>query len=205
MFVHAKTKTKANSSLSVREMTVTGMMMALTIVMLVSPIGTITLPMIRITISHVPILLTAILFGLRPGFLVALAFGVTSLLIALTAPVSVLDPLFVNPLVSILPRILIPVTTYYVYHGLSKITSGRKGGDTAAVAVSLALGNLTNTFGVYTMLYLVYAREILEKTGTPAITMILGLMSTSTAIKCTAIVLVGTPVVLALKKALKYA
>lgn len=192
----------AKPAFSIREITVIGLMIALTIVMCLTPLGIITLPIIRITIAHVPILITAILFGLPQGLVVALAFGLTSLFIALTQPVSLLDPFFVNPLVSVLPRLCIPVTTYFVYRGLNRLFGRKKGGQAAAVAVSLALGNLTNTFGVYAMLYLIYAADILQKTGTPAITLIVGLVSTTTAVKCAAIVAVCTPVVLALRKAL---
>lgn len=188
---------------STKDITVIGLMIALTVIMMNSPLGVITLPIIRITIAHVPILITAVLFGLPQALIVALAFGTTSLIIAATQPVSVLDPFFVNPLVSILPRLLIPVTAYFVFKGLDKLLRNMKAGQVIAVAVSLAIGNLTNTFGVYTMLYLLYARDIAEKTGTPAISLIIGLISTSTAIKCTAIVLICTPLVLGLKKALK--
>lgn len=203
MSTNTNTAIHSRPMISVGEITVVGMMIALTLVMCLTPLGIITLPMIRITIAHIPILITAILFGLPQGLMVAAAFGITSLVIALTSPASLLDPFFVNPLVSVLPRLLIPVTTYGVYHGIMKISAGRRGGSTAAVAVSLAVGNLTNTFGVYAMLYLVYAREIMETTGTPALTLIIGLISTTTLIKCTAIVAVCTPVVLALRKALR--
>lgn len=188
---------------SVRDITIIGMMMALILVMLNTPLGTISLPMVRITIAHVPILITALLIGLPQGVFIGAFFGCSTLVIALTQPVSVLDPLFVNPLVSVLPRVLIPITTYYSYKLMKKITAKMKGGEALSLAVSLALGNLTNTFGVYIMLYLVYARSILDLTGTPALTMILGLISTTTAIKCAGIVILGTPIVLSLKKALR--
>lgn len=194
-------KSLSRTPLSPQQLTLMGMMIALTVIMLNTPLGVITLPMIRITIAHMPILITAILFGLPEGLIVALAFGICTLLIALTSPVSILDPFFVNPLVSILPRVIIPVTTYYSYRGLQKLLPQVKGKDTFSVAVSLAIGNLTNTFGVYTMLYVLYAADILEKTGTPALSLIIGLVSTSTAIKCAGIVLIGTPIVLSLRKA----
>ena len=191
-----------SAALSARQITAVGMMIALTVILLNTPLGVITLPMVRITIAHLPILIATILFGLSQALMVAFAFGACTLLIALTSPVSVLDPFFVNPLISILPRILIPVTTYYSYHALKKLLNGIKGKETISVATSLAIGNLTNTFGVYAMLYILYAADILEKTGTPALSLILGLISTSTAIKCVGIMLIGTPVVLALRKAL---
>jgi len=189
---------------STKDLVATAMMIALTIVMMMTQLGTITLPMIRITIAHVPILITVMTLGLSQGLAVALAFGATSLFIALTSPASVLDPLFVNPLVSILPRLLIPVTAYYTHKGLSGLLKKVKGGDVVTVAVSLAVGNLTNTFGVYTMLYLVYAQEIFARTGTPALNLIITLISTTTLIKCVFIVVACTPVVCGLKKALRH-
>ncbi|WP_085833060.1 ECF transporter S component [Clostridium merdae] len=202
--MQTSTKALSQPSFSALRLTLMGMMIALTVILLNTPLGVITLPMIRITIAHMPILITAILFGLTEGLIVGFAFGACTLFIALTSPVSILDPFFVNPLVSILPRVLIPVTTYYCYQGLQKLLPAFRGKDTLSVTVSLAIGNLTNTFGVYAMLYLLYAAQILEKTGTPALHLILGLISTSTVIKCVGIMLIGTPLILALQKAMKH-
>ena len=62
------------------------------------------------------------------------------------------------------------------------------------------VGNLTNTFGVYTMLYLIYAQDIFEKTGVSALTYIISAMSVSTVIKSVIVVLIVTPTVYALRK-----
>jgi uncharacterized membrane protein len=180
------------------------MMIAITEVMLLAGLGTVSLPMVRATIAHIPILIAAVVCGLPHGLMVGLAFGATTLVIALTSPVSVLDPFFVNPLISVLPRLLIPVTTYYVFKCVSRLTANRKAGQMVSLAIAFTAGNLTNTFGVYLMLYLVYAREIMEKTGTPAITLILGLMATSTLLKCAVVVLICTPLALGLRRALKF-
>jgi uncharacterized membrane protein len=173
--------------------------------MMLTNLGTISLPMVRVTVAHIPILITAIVCGLPHGLMVGFAFGATTLIVALTSPVSLLDPFFVNPLVSVLPRLLIPVTAYYMYKLASRLTANRKAGHTISLVAAFTVGNLTNTFGVYLMLYLVYAREIMEKTGTPAVTLILSLMATSTLLKCVVVVLICTPVALGLKRALRYA
>ncbi len=54
------------------------------------------------------------------------------------------------------------------------------------------------------MIYLIYAQEILEKTGKSAISLILVAMSTSTAIKCLFLVLVLVPLIKILQKRLRY-
>lgn len=188
---------------STQMMVSTAMLIALTVVMLFTPVGRIQLPIVSVTIAHIPILIAAIVFGLHSGLIVSLAFGLTSLFIALVAPTSLLDPFFVNPLISILPRLLIPVTTYLSYRGFSALFGKWRRGAAIATAISVVIGNLTNTFGVYTMLYLVYAKAILEKTGQPALGLIITAISTSTLIKCVAVVLLTTPIVVVLKRVMR--
>lgn len=182
----------------------TAMMIALLFVMWNTPLGRIPLPMVSITIAHIPILIAALTLGLYPGLIVSLAFGLMSLFTALTSPVSYLDPFFVNPLISVLPRLMIPVTAYFSYKLLHKLMGKTRAGTLAATGISVAIGNLTNTFGVYAMLYLVYARQILTDTGDSAINLIISLLTTTTTIKCIGVVLITTPVIAALKKILKY-
>ncbi len=186
--------------LSTKSLAEAGMMIALTLVLAFTPIGMIRLPIVSITIAHVPAIITALVLGLPEGFIVALSFGCASLFLAATSPSSILDPFFVNPLVSILPRILIPITTYFVYHGLCKAFKNSKHKETLSILIATAVGNLTNTFGVYTMLYILYAKEILEKSGKPALTLIIGAISTTTLYKCIGIMIIVLPIVKAVKK-----
>lgn len=182
----------------------TALMITLTIIMALTPIGMIRLPMVNVTIAHIPILITAILLGLYPGLLVAFSFGMMSLILAITTPTSILSPYFANPLISILPRLLIPITTYFVYRFAKMLFSSFRANDTLSIALAVIVGNLTNTFGVYTMLYLVYAQEIFEKTGKPALSVIIALISTTTLLKCIFIVVLLVPLIRILKKSLRY-
>ncbi len=61
-------------------------------------------PFIAFTLLHIPVLFGALLFGWQAGLIYGLAFGLMSFIRALIAPVGILDPYFVNPLISILPR-----------------------------------------------------------------------------------------------------
>ena len=179
---------------------ITAMMIAVTVILMTTPIGTIRLPLVSITIAHIPAIITAIVIGLGKGLVVALALGLSSLLMAAISPGTILDPFFVNPLVSVLPRILIPITTYFSYHVTKRFLKRLTAGEYLAIVISVVIGNLTNTFGVYTMLYLVYARQIFEKTGNDALGLILTAISTTTVLKCIAVVIIVTPIVLALNK-----
>ncbi|MCP1109978.1 putative membrane protein [Lachnospiraceae bacterium PM6-15] len=190
-----------HSTESLKTMALTGMLVAITLVMINTPLGRITLPIVSVTIAHIPILIATLCLGLGSGLIVALVFGMASLFIALTSPASILDPFFVNPLVSILPRLLIPVTTYGVIKLCQLI--GKKKRATIYNILAIIVGNLTNTFGVYLMLYLIYAKAILEKSGTPAITLIITAISTSTLFKCIIVVLITTPIVAIISKQIK--
>ena len=193
-----------NSTFSLQKKVATAMMITLTIILATTPLGTIRLPLVSVTIAHAPVLITTILLGLYPGLWVALSFGLLSLFLAITTPTSLMSPFFMNPLVSIFPRILIPVTAYFAYKISCKIFASKKKKEIISIGISVIVGNLTNTFGVYLMIYLIYAQEILEKNGKSAISLILVAMSTSTAIKCLFLVLVLVPLIKILQKRLRY-
>ena len=74
-----------------------------------------------ITICHIPAILAAILFGLPSGLIVGGVFGVSSLILAATQGTG-LDVFFVNPLVSVLPRLTLPVVVYLLNSLFLKIS-----------------------------------------------------------------------------------
>jgi uncharacterized membrane protein len=62
---------------------------------------------VSITIIHLPVLLGAALLSTRSATLLGLSFGLVSLLVVVTNPTpQPIDLFFVNPLISVLPRIL---------------------------------------------------------------------------------------------------
>ena len=103
-------------------MTVIGVLSAISIMMSMLPfIGYIPIGPIKATIMHIPVIIGAIIEGPVVGATIGLIFGLTSLWNAITQPV-ILSPLFLNPLVSVLPRILIGIVAYYVYQGVYKLS-----------------------------------------------------------------------------------
>ncbi|GAB1455333.1 ECF transporter S component [Spirochaetota bacterium] len=113
-----------------------------------------------LTIMHIPVIIAAVLEGPIAGTVVGLVFGVTSLIKAATAPVGPLDPLFANPLVSILPRLFIGLVAWLVYKAFrGKMTplaagaAGAAGSIVNTILVMLALGltaskQLSGAFGI---------------------------------------------------------
>ncbi|MBU0927119.1 MAG: ECF transporter S component [Spirochaetes bacterium] len=146
---------------NVRRVVVSGALGAVSAVMAITPLG--YLPWFggaSLTIMHIPVIVAAVLEGPVAGTVVGLVFGVTSLLKAATAPVGPLDPLFANPLVSILPRLLIGLAAWAAYKLFrGKMTplaagfAGAVGSIVNTVLVLLALGltaseQLSGAFGV---------------------------------------------------------
>lgn len=142
---------------------ITGAFGALTIVLGITRLGFISLsPVVSLTILHVPVILATLIGGLIPGLSTGAIFGIFSLIQAAMTPTGALDPLFVNPLVSILPRMLIAVVTFFVDKLLRLIPKMPK---VLSGSVSAFFGSLTNTVFVIGSLYLLYHSKMLEAMG----------------------------------------
>lgn len=97
------------------------MLSAVTMVLGLTPLGIIPIGPLNATILHVPVIIGAVLEGPVVGFVIGLIFGLFSLYRAAVGG-SVLAPLFLNPVVTILPRVLIGPVAYYVFRGISHLT-----------------------------------------------------------------------------------
>ncbi len=150
----------ATRSLTTRKMAVIGMLGAISAILGMTPLGFIPIGPTKATIMHIPVIIAAIIEGPLVGALVGLIFGIFSMIQSVTSPTPV-SFVFWNPMVSILPRILIGIVSYYVYSGLGKIIKN----ETVAVALTGALGTLTNTVGVLSMIYLLYGVKFVKAIG----------------------------------------
>lgn len=172
------TRASAQRRLNVRRMTVIGVLSAISIMMSMLPfIGYIPIGPMKATIMHVPVIIGAIIEGPVVGAIIGLIFGLTSLWNAITQPVT-LSPLFYNPLVSVLPRILIGIVAYYVYQGIYKVSKKVY----ASGFIAGIIGSLTNTAGVLGMIYILYADKYLalvEQQGSSAAKLLFGVVLTS--------------------------
>lgn len=106
---------KENNNL-VKRLVLTAAFSALIIVMTFTNLGFIQFsPVVSITILPIPVALVAILVGLPEGIFAGFIFGLMSLIKAAMSPSGVLDPLFVNPLCSVLPRMLFAAVAWGVW------------------------------------------------------------------------------------------
>jgi len=149
-----------------RTLTFLGVMLAITIIMDLTPLGMIPLPGVSATITHIPAIITGIILGPINGLIMGASFGFVSLFHALMRPASPLDPLFINPLLSVLPRIFIGVMSYYSFVGVRRLLEAVKvKGHTNLTISAVAggfIGSMTNTVLVLTMMYIIYGKKILE-------------------------------------------
>ncbi|WP_330665102.1 ECF transporter S component [Tepidibacter sp.] len=150
----------ATRSLTTRKMTVIGMLGAISIVLGMTPLGFIPIGPTKATIMHIPVIIAAMIEGPLVGAIVGLIFGIFSMIQNITNP-TVISFVFWNPLVSVLPRVLIGIVSYYSYISIKKISKN----DILAVAFTGAIGTLTNTVGVLCMIYLLYGVRFVEAIG----------------------------------------
>ena len=103
--------------LETKNLTTVGILGAIVVMLGLTPLGFIPLGILTITSLHIPVIIAGILEGPVVGGLVGLIFVFFSLFNAMTRPTPI-SFVFYNPLISIVPRILIGVVTGLVYKGL---------------------------------------------------------------------------------------
>jgi uncharacterized membrane protein len=181
-----------------RQIAVIGMLSAITMVLGSTGLGFIPLPMAKATIMHIPVIIGAIIEGPVVGATIGLIFGLFSIFQNITNP-TLLSFAFINPLVSVLPRILVGIMAYYSYSLFAKRNT------TLAVGFGAAIASLTNTFGVLTMIYMLYAVQFASARNIdPATTakVIYGIAMTNGIPEAIVAVLIVTPVAVAIKRVL---
>ncbi|MBQ2995460.1 MAG: ECF transporter S component [Peptococcaceae bacterium] len=129
-----KQTNKQSKKLTTRTIAVSGVLGAITIMLSVTGLGMIPMPSLagRATIMHVPVILGAILEGPVVGAFTGFIFGLYSFM----TPVGAIPA---DPIVRILPRILIGITAYYTYVLCRRSAFG--------AVMAAIVGTLTNTIG----------------------------------------------------------
>jgi len=140
------------------QLTTIGMLSAICVVLGLTGYGFIPLPGAKATIMHIPVIIGSIIGGPMVGMTIGLIFGIFSIMQNIMAP-NLLSFAFINPLVSVLPRVLIGFTSYYAY----KLTFTKN--DSLKIGLATIVGSITNTFGVLTMIYILYAAKFAASKG----------------------------------------
>lgn len=144
-------------------------LLAIEIIVCFTPLGTLpSLGLLSATLSHVPVIITAVILGAKAGTLMGFAFGMCSFIywtfVAPGAFSFLYTPFyslgeyqgnFGSLLICFVPRILIGVVTALVMKGLTKAVKN----EFAAAAVAGVAGTLTNTLLVLGGIYIFFGSE----------------------------------------------
>lgn len=126
-------------------------------------LGFIPLGLISLTIVHITVIIAAITLGTKDGMFIGLMWGLTTLIRAWTMPTTPMDTLvFTNPIISVLPRILVGLVTGIIFTILYKKSQKLS----ISTIISAAFGTLTNTFLVLGLMGLLYTAPVAESFGT---------------------------------------
>ena len=140
--------------------TVLGVLIAIIVLQTFIPfLGYIPIGPLSLTIIQITVIITAFVLGPKDGAIIGGVWGLITFIRAFSDPTSPIAPIiFVNPLISVLPRILIGIVAGYSYKWLKKTKLGMMG----SMPVAALLGSLTNTILVLGLTYLFYKQPYAE-------------------------------------------
>ncbi len=152
---------------------------------------------VEITIIHIPVIIGGIFGGKRVAITLGFIFGLGSLLAAAIYG-GLFAVFFLNPLVSILPRILFGYFIYLFYVQLNKLVKI----PMLSMALSFGLSTLAHSLMVLTMLYLFSFNSAVfgDVFGNANIITFFGIiLGLNAVLEIILAVLVGTPIGLRIK------
>lgn len=142
------------------------LLLAIEAIVCFTPLGSIPIGPLVATLSHVPVIITAITLGTGAGTLMGFFFGLFSFIVnSFVSPnlfSFVFTPLYnggnlLSLVICFVPRILIGVTSGLVFGALHKLLEGKKT-DAVSYIASGIVGSLTNTILVLGGIYLFFGR-----------------------------------------------
>lgn len=159
---------------------------AIIILLAFTPIGIIDLPIMKITILHIPVIIASLLLGPKKGAFLGLIFGISSLIKNTLAPnlssfvFTPFVPLpgtnygsFLSLIVCFVPRILTGIVPWFVYNFLQKIVSkNTTTSKSIKIAVSAIAGSFTNTLLVMGLIGILFAKSYSIAQGIPSDTLL---------------------------------
>lgn len=156
------------------QMVLSAMFIAMIILQSFVPfLGNIPLVALNITIIHITVIVGGIVLGPQVGFLLGFTWGVCSLLVAYTSANILSFMIFSNPLISILPRLLMGGLVALFYHKATKLIASER----LRMAVTGFLGSIMNTVFVLSSIYLLMGNQYAELKGKTVAELPLFLMS----------------------------
>ena len=175
-----------NTKQSIRYWARLSILAALIIVFTLFNIGNIPVGPIVATIYHIPVVIGAVILGLKAGAILGGLWGVLCFFLAVTGQTTDIVALtavsrspFLYFLVAFVPRIAVGIVTALVFKALSGAFKDRK---LPAYVVSGAVGSLTNTILYLGLLYVLFTpllAEVYSISTTAVFAMVAGVAGTN--------------------------
>lgn len=128
-------------------------------------LGFIPFGITSLTIIHVTVIVAAIVLGTKDGMFIGLVWGIFTIIRAFTSPTTPLDiTVFTNPIISVLPRILVGLVAGMLFTWLYRKTKK----VVLASIVAAIFGTLTNTVLVLTLMGTLYTSLVATTYGVDA-------------------------------------
>lgn len=191
-----------SSFMSLKELTISGLLTGITIFLGLTGYGFIPLPFMSATILHVPTIIGALAAGPKVGFMVGLLFGLFSFFQSLRAPSLLLQialeySVLADAFICIAPRCCIGLAAWFIYKHLP-------GNRTIRTAVASIAGSLTNTVLFLESLFILVGQPIAQAQGISVSavgTLILSIVGINGVPEALVSAVIIVPVVMALKRA----
>ncbi len=206
---------RTKQSDKIKRLAVAGVLLALILIFLLVPINLSGLVDIAV-VALIAVLIGCQFDGIWMGLFCGTAFGITSLIASYTTGSgALLAPAFQNPLISIFPRLIVPVTTYFSFIGMRKLFKkaydlkkkdfDEKRANHLSVyvssLVSSIVGVLTNTTFVMGMLFAFHAGDVFGETEI-GIALLVGILSVNFPIELAICAAVTPPILIGIRTAL---
>ena len=153
---------RARQSERIRQMVIAAMLSAIVAVLTFTPIGMIPLPppLPAATTVHIPVLVAVLVEGPVVGLIVGAVFGICSFIRAWQLGSIGLTLFFRNPLISVLPRLLVPLAALGVWLLWRKLIKHTAVTDKIGAALAAVVGTLTNTVLCLGLIALIYGGDL---------------------------------------------
>lgn len=143
-------------------MVLTSIFIAMIIVQSFVPfLGNIPLFILDITILHITVIVGAILLGEKKGALLGMVWGICSLIRAFTMGSPITFLVFTNPLIAIVPRMMVGFLSGWIYSRLEQLWKKRN----SSMIVAAVSGSAVNTLLVMSLIYVLVGSQYAQEKG----------------------------------------
>ena len=157
-----KTLSLARQSERIRQMVIAAMLSAIVAVLTFTPIGMIPLPppLPSATTVHIPVLVAVLVEGPMVGLIVGAVFGICSFIRAWELGMVGLTLFFRNPVISVLPRVLVPLIAFGAWMIWRKLVKQNAVTEKIGTAAAAVIGTVANTVMCLGLIALIYGGDL---------------------------------------------